>query len=100
MIFICFLFQCYAAKNRIKTLHLDDKQPSGSDIRNIPFMKYIPSNAEQASLKTDIEEMIERICVEHLGYFNDLAEYISWGIEHHHTKELSQKSTIVSYQIP
>ena len=93
-----FLFQCYAAKNRVKTLHLDDEQPTGNDIRSIPFMKYIPSDVEQASLKMDTEEMIERICVENLCYFNDLAEY--WGIEHHHAKELSQKSTIVSCQIP
>ena len=95
-----FLFQCYAAKNRVKTLHLDDEQPTGNDIRSIPFKKYIPSDAEQASLKMDIEEMVERICVTNFCYFNDLAEYISWGIEHQHAKELSQKSTIVSCQIP
>ena len=97
---MCFLFQCYAAKNRVKTLHLNDEQPTGNDIRNIPFMKYIPSDAEQASLKMDIEETVERICVANISFFNDLAEYISWGIEHHHGKELSQKSTIVSCQIP
>ena len=82
----------------MQTLHLDDRQPTGNDIRSIPFMKYIPGISEQATMKMDIEVMVERICAANLLYFNDLAQDISWGIDHQHAKELSQKSTIVSYQ--
>ena len=63
-------------------------------------MKYIPGISEQDTLKMDFEVMVERICAENLHYFSDLAEDISWGIDHQHAKELSQKSTIVSYQNP
>ena len=85
-----YLFiQCYAAKNRIPTLHLSEEQPTGNDIRSIPFKQYIPGYEEQANLKADMKVMVERICVAQLSYFNDLTEHIVWNFEHQHSKELS-----------
>ena len=76
-------------------MHLDERQPTGHEIRNIPFDKFIPRVDEQAGLKSDMIVMIERICVSHLPYFEDLAEDIVWSIHHEHAAELSRKSSIV-----
>ena len=76
-------------------MHLDERQPTGHEIRNIPFYKFIPRIDEQAGLRSDMIVMIERICVSHLPYFEDLAEDIVWSIQHEHSTELSKKSSIV-----
>ena len=61
-------------------MHLDETQPSGDDIRAIPFHKYIPRPDEQASLKADMKVMIERICATNIPYFKDLEKDIVWCI--------------------
>ena len=76
-------------------MHLDETQPSGDDIRVIPFHKYIPRPDEQASLKADMKVMIERICATNIPYFKDLEKDIVWCIQHAHSTELSAKSIIV-----
>ena len=77
-------------------MHLDESQPSGNDIRDLPFYKYVPKPDEEASLKADMKVMIERICAANLPYFKDLEQDIVWCIQHDHSADLSAKSTIVS----
>ena len=89
------MVQGYAAQDRIPTLHLSDAQPDPDTVLQIPLSSYLPSDLDEALLRSEITVTIMRILGSNIPIFQDLK--MDKHIRHPYQKESSKKSNIVRF---
>ena len=84
--------------NRLCFSHLDNTSKK-CPITNIDRKCFFPNSNELKTLRKNFKILVGRICVQFLTKSKFLKEIVTQSIEHKFSKEMTQKSTIVSLPI-
>ena len=84
--------------NRLSFSHLDNTSPKCS-ITHIDRECFFPNSNELKTLKENFKILVGRICAQFLTKFKFLKSIVKQSIEHRFSKEMTQKSAIVSLPI-
>ena len=92
------LFASNIIVNRLSFNHLDNTSPE-CPITNIDRECLFPNSNELRTARENFKILVGRICVQFLTKFKFLKSIVTQSIEHKFSKEMTQKSTIVSLPI-
>ena len=92
------LFASNIIVNRLSFNHLDNTSLK-CPITNIDRECFFPNSNELKTLRENFKILVGRICVQFLTKFKFLKSIVTQSIEHKFSKEMTQKSTIVSFPI-
>ena len=92
------LFASNIIVNRLSFNHLDNTSPE-CPITNIDRECLFPNSNELRTARENFKILVGRICVQFLTKFKFLKSIVTQSIEHKFSKEMTQKSTIVSFPI-
>ena len=85
----------FAIWDRVQDPSLDDKSSQRS-VKDVPFVEVLPDEHVLTTLVHDFAVIVSRIITKYLKYFHSLNNVVVRHIPHPHTKEMSEKSQIVS----
>lgn len=91
-------FHHFAVKDRLDLNTLSDiPRPLPTSDPQSLAKSILPSSLDNQTLKENFAIHISRILTSHMPFFKDSQHTITRHIPHIHSKEMSQKSTVVSY---
>lgn len=95
------LVHAFAVQDRVVAPErvLSSTIPPAEAIENIPVEAYIPSDTDLASLRGEMEALVQRILVTSLECFSDLEETVWKHIPHPFQEQSTQKSNVVSIKL-
>jgi len=88
-------FQILAVLDRIDFHHLSNDKLIG-EVSALPFSTFLPDRDDCKSLRSNYAVLLGRELVNSIPYFKDFADCIPIHIEHKYSREMSQKSVVVS----
>lgn len=89
----------YITFDRVSCANLDDKKPLVQDINEFENTQYLLSEEEQKKMKEEYVILVVRILVEFFPCLKSLEGAIPQHIKHEFSKDMSQKSTIISMPV-
>ena len=88
-------FHVFAVKGRINFSHLSSNAEMVC-FDNIDFGVFCPNLDDEAKLVLNFETLVTRMLVEHIPGIQHLFPHVTHHIQHKHSRNMSQKSTVVS----
>jgi len=88
-------FQILAVLDRIDFHHLSNDKPIG-EVATLPLSVFLPDQEDCRSLRTNYAILLGRELVNSIPYLKEFADCIPSHIEHKYSREMSQKSVVVS----
>lgn len=91
-------FHSFAARNRIPTSHLDDKQQM-KDINDLSLSDFLPTVADCTAIRSNFVVLVARTLVGHLDYFSRFKKAVPTHIKHQYSKQMVEKSVVVRFEV-
>ena len=91
-------FNLLAYDNRVANWNLNDEEPI-RHIMELPNSSFLPSPEQHDKLKKDFVILVLRILAKNCKFFSQFARMIPSHIPHKHSKEMSQQSQIVGFNL-
>lgn len=91
-------FHTIAVQDRIATDHLDDTKPQCL-ASTLEVSNFVPSLSDKQRLCSDFVVLVARIIVSEFAEFKFLQLSVPTHIPHQYSKEMAQKSNVVSIQL-
>ena len=91
-------FHAYAVKDRIIPKGLHNSKPQKS-IDELEMQEILPTTEVQESIISDLAYIIPRIIVRYLSAYKAFQKAVVYHIPHPHSKEMSEKSEVVSFRV-
>ena len=88
-------FHVFAVKDRINFSHLSSNAEMVC-FDNIDFGVFCPNLDDEAKLVLNFETLVTRMLVEHIPGIQHLFPHVTHHIQHKYSRNMSQKSTVVS----
>ena len=88
-------FHAYAVKERVVAQGLDIKRPQKS-IAEIEMREFLPTPEVQEAIVADLVKIIPRVLVKYLTPYSAFKKAVIYHIPHPHSKEMVEKSEVVS----
>ena len=88
-------FNAYAVRDRIDTSHLAEKHTTDPELH---LSDFLPSIDDYNALKNAFKVLVSRVLCNHMSFFKkNFSDAVINHIPHKYSKEMSQKSVIVSF---
>ena len=91
-------FHAYAVKDRIIPKGLHNSKPQKS-IDELEMQEILPTAEGQESIISDLAYIIPRIIVRYLSPYKAFQKAVVYHIPNPHSKEMSEKSEVVSFRV-
>ncbi len=93
-------FHFYAVENRVDVSQFSDSPVDQVLSLEVMASRMLPSIADDSELKRNMAVLVSRVLVSHMKIFNfACTDVVNRHIQHQFSKEMSQKSVVVSMQI-
>ena len=90
-------FHSYAVRDRVDCSNLADDPPSTTPTARDVISKVLPTDEDDTIIHDEFAILVARILCKHMTFFeSSYADVVDWHIEHQFSKEMSQKSDVVS----
>ena len=90
-------FHAYAVKDRVTSKELDNSRPQKS-IDDLEMQEILPTAHVQEAIISDLAYIIPRVLVQHLLPYKAFRKAVLYHIPHPYSKEMAEKSEVVSFQ--
>lgn len=88
-------FHTYAVKDRVDLNKVSDQKVQ-PDLGSIQLTELLPTGNDEEMLQRNFTILICRVLVKHMQYFAPFTKAIDRHIQHDFSKQMSQKSEVVS----
>ena len=85
----------FAVLDRVQEPGLEDTK-SQKTVKDLQFRELLPDSIVQRNLMSRWAVLVSRIVIKYLKPFNFLRKRVVWHIPHPYSKEMAQRSTVVS----
>lgn len=94
------LFHSVATVSRVRTLHLDDKDPVG-DLNKLSVAELLPSASDCTAIHDNFVILVARVLVENFKCFSHLRKCVPDHIQHEYSNVMKESTISVSgYKVP